>query len=225
MFESIIKDGYAGAKEILICLGAAFITGLVFAFLSAWKTESSRSFLIGTMFLPLTAALIIFLVNGSIGTGIAIAGAFGLVKFRSAQGSAREIAIVFIAVAGGLAFGTGYIGYGVLFLLFCGALLFAFERFGIFKDKKEDAVRCLKITVPEGLNYDGAFDDVFKEYTSSCSLVQARTANMGSMYRLTYRISLKDETRTKEMIDALRCRNGNLEISVELPEMRTENVL
>ncbi len=225
MFDSIFTDGLVTPSSVIICLAAAFITGLVYAVLCCYKTESSRSFLIGTAFLPTTVALVICLVNGNIGAGVAIAGAFGLVRFRSAPGTAREISIIFIAMAAGLAFGMGYIGYGIIFLLVCGVLLFVCELFGVFEKKTDNTEKYLKITIPEGLNYSGAFDDIFDQFASKVSLEQVRTVNMGSMFKLTYKVKLKDCTKTKEMIDMIRCRNANLEVTLETAEAKKEGIL
>ena len=154
-------------------------------------------------------------VNREIGTGIAIAGAFSLVRFRSAQGSAEEIVVVFVAMAGGLAFGTGYIAYGVIFLLAMGLIYLVLEYTNIWSHKKQKEERILKITIPEDLSYASVFDDLFKKYTTSHELVGVKTTNMGSMFRLSYRIVVKDINQEKNFVDELRERNGNLEIAIE----------
>lgn len=161
------------------------------------------------------------LVNGSIGTGIAVMGAFSLVRFRSVPGSAREIISLFLCMAVGLAAATGYLGIAVVFTaVVCAVLLLA--------EKVRPApagVRELKLTVPESLNYVHAFDDVFGQYTASCRLISARTTNMGSLYRLHYRLTMKDPEEERAMIDALRCRNGNLEIMLGTAPDETGAVL
>lgn len=160
--------------------------------------------------LPAMVQIVIMLVNGNLGTGIAVLGAFSLVRFRSAPGSAREIGAIFFAMAIGLSTGMGYIGYSVLFLLVIGlaTILIAISKFGEVSSEEKD----LKITIPENLDYTGIFDDLFSKYTNTVKLLQVKTSNMGSLYELHYRITLADPAREKKFIDEIRCRNGNLNI-------------
>lgn len=162
--------------------------------------------------LPMTVAAVIAIVNGNLGVGVAIAGAFGLVRFRSAPGTAREIAAIFIAMASGLAFGTGYLAYGAIFLTACGIILFAFALITEKKKNSKVLEKIIKITIPETLDYTTAFDDVFSEYTVRSELEKVKSVNMGSMFRLSYRVTLKNADCEKNMLDAIRIRNGNLEI-------------
>lgn len=143
---------------------------------------------------------------------LAIAGAFGLVRFRSAPGTAREIAVIFIAMAAGLAFGMGYLAYGAIFLLASGVLLYAFGIFVAKADSLRGMEKKVKVTIPEALDYTSVFDDIFSEYTEKSELETVKSTNMGSMFRLTYRVTLKNAECEKPMIDAIRTRNGNLEI-------------
>ena len=150
------------------------------------------------------------LVNGNLGTGVAVMGAFGLVRFRSAPGNAREIGSVFLAMAIGLATGMGYLGIAVLLLLIIGAAILILTEipFGSQSFSQKE----LKVTIPENLDYAGIFDDLFEKYTKSAELMKVRTTNMGSLYELCYRIELKKEEEEKAMLDDIRCRNGNLTI-------------
>ena len=150
-------------------------------------------------------------VNGNVGTGVAVAGAFSLVRFRSVPGNARDICCIFLAMAMGLATGTGYIALAVLLVLIVGIMNIVFALTG-FAASDMEGVKELTVTIPESLDYTGAFDDIFDEYTESCDLSKVRTTNMGSLYRLKYMIRMKDESREKQMLDELRCRNGNLDI-------------
>ena len=150
------------------------------------------------------------LVNGNLGTGVAVMGAFGLVRFRSAPGNAREIGSVFLAMAIGLATGMGYLGIAVLLLLIIGAAILILT--GIPFGSQSFSQKELKVTIPENLDYAGIFDDLFEKYTKSAELMKVRTTNMGSLYELCYRIELKKEEEEKEMLDDIRCRNGNLTI-------------
>ena len=160
----------------------------------------------------MTVAAVIALVNGNLGVGVAIAGAFGLVRFRSAPGTAREIAAIFIAMAAGLAFGMGYIAYGAIFLLGSGCLLFVFGKFAKKAEILRDREKIIKITIPESLDYTEVFDDIFAKFASSAKLEKVKSANMGSMFRLSYRVTLKNAGSEKPMLDEIRTRNGNLEI-------------
>ena len=151
------------------------------------------------------------LVNGNLGTGVAIAGAFGLVRFRSAPGTAREISGVFLSMALGLATGMGYVGLAVVaFVILAAALaLLTAVNFG----QRSESERVLKITIPENLDYEGLFDDLFAQYTLSHTLTRVKTSNMGTLYDLEYHITLPSETVPKAFLDDLRCRNGNLNIT------------
>ena len=212
MFESIFTDGNVPAISFFIVLGASLIVGVIYAFLAYYKSGSSMNFFVASALIPMTVAAVIALVNGNLGAGVAIAGAFGLVRFRSAPGTAREIAVIFIAMAAGLAFGMGYIAYGAILLLVCGALLFVFGKLTKRAKQAKSLEKTVKITIPETLDYTSVFDDVFEKYTRSFSLEKVKSTNMGSMFRLSYNVALKSAESEKAMLDEIRMRNGNLEI-------------
>lgn len=214
MFESLFKNG-VNPEQVLICLLSALISGFIFALLCYVKSKSSKSFFITALMLPLVVALVIILVNGSIGTGIAIAGAFSLVRFRSAQGTAKEICVIFISMASGLAFGMGYVGYGVLFLVACGLILLLLGNTKLFERKIDSNEKIIRITIPEELDYTCIFSDLFNKYTEQFEIIKVKTINMGSMFRIYYKIIIKTNINEKEMIDEIRCRNGNLEVSMQ----------
>ena len=197
--------------SFLICTGVSLLLGVGTALVAGYRIRSTQSLAITLAILPAVVQAVIMLVNGSIGAGIAVAGAFSLVRFRSAPGTAREIAAIFLAMAIGLATGMGYVGLAVLlFLILAGAMLaLTVLRFG----QKEDAGRILKITIPEDLDYDGLFDDLFERYTTAHTLEKVKTTNMGTLYELRYRITLRQEPIPKVFLDELRCRNGNLNIT------------
>ena len=197
--------------SFLICTGVSLLLGVGTALVAGYRSRSTQSLAITLAILPAVVQAVIMLVNGSIGAGIAVAGAFSLVRFRSAPGTAREIAAIFLAMAIGLATGMGYVGLAVLlFLILAGAMLaLTVLRFG----QKEDAGRILKITIPEDLDYDGLFDDLFERYTTAHTLEKVKTTNMGTLYELRYRITLRQEPVPKVFLDELRCRNGNLNIT------------
>ena len=197
--------------SFLICTGVSLLLGVGTALVAGYRSRSTQSLAVTLAILPAVVQAVIMLVNGSIGAGIAVAGAFSLVRFRSAPGTAREIAAIFLAMAIGLATGMGYVGLAVLlFLILAGAMLaLTALRFG----QKEDAGRILKITIPEDLDYDGLFDDLFERYTTAHTLEKVKTTNMGTLYELRYRITLWQEPVPKVFLDELRCRNGNLNIT------------
>jgi uncharacterized membrane protein YhiD involved in acid resistance len=158
------------------------------------------------------------MVNGNVGAGVAVAGAFSLVRFRSAPGTAREICSLFLAMGAGLITGMGYLGYAVLFTLILGAVMFGLNAADFGKGKSSEFDKSLRVTIPEDINFSEVFDDLFEKYTSKHEVVSVKTSNMGSLYKLHYNISLKKDADVKEFIDEIRCRNGNLEISMSRQE-------
>lgn len=166
----------------------------------------------------MAVAVVIELVNGNLGVGVAIAGAFGLVRFRSAQGTAKEIAAFFVAMASGLAFGMGFMAYGVIVLLVAGAIILVCNLL-MNKPKKASLEKIIKITIPESLDYTTVFDDIFGVFTTYSDLESVKSVNMGSMFRLSYRVKLKTREDEKMLIDAIRTRNGNLEIQCSRADM------
>ena len=216
LFSSVLtsSSGEVSFAAVGICLLASLLLGFVIALLHSYKNNGSKNFLVTLALLPAIVQLIITLVNGNLGTGVAVMGAFSLVRFRSVPGNAREICSLLLAMAVGLATGTGYIAVAACFVIVMGAvmLLYRATRFGESRQIK----KTLRVTVPESLDYTGVFDDLFEKYTESCQLVKVKTSGMGSLFKLEYRIVLKDGKNEKAFIDELRCRNGNLEISCGL---------
>ncbi len=209
MLDSIITMDIT-LSIFLLCSAASLLLGIAAAFVMTRGTHTTQSFCMTIAVLPLAVQTVIMLVNGNLGAGVAVAGAFGLVRFRSAPGSAREIAAIFFAMTLGLATGMGYLGLAVLFFaIFAAAfLLLGVLHFG----KGDETERILKITIPENLDYDGLFTDVFRRYLRSCALEQVKTTNMGTLYELQYRVVFRQPQISKDFLDELRCRNGNLNI-------------
>ncbi|MDD7267141.1 MAG: DUF4956 domain-containing protein [Lachnospiraceae bacterium] len=209
MLNSIIQSSIT-VQVFLACTAVSAALGLLSALLCKFKNQTSQSFLITIAMLPAIVQMIIMLVNGNIGAGVAVAGAFGLVRFRSAPGTAREITAVFMAMALGLATGMGYIGLAALF--FTAMALFqialAAVNFGTVVEGKRD----LRITIPENLDYEGIFDDLFEKYTKMAKLESVKTSNLGTLYELRYEVTLKGESVPKAFLDEIRTRNGNLNI-------------
>ena len=214
LFSAIYTDTFT-IQTYLICTAVSLVLGALIAFTANFRAKQSKSFLLALFLIPAIVQTVIMLVNGSVGTGVAVMGAFSLVRFRSVAGSAKEIVSIFLAMATGLATAMGYIGLAiVIVLILCIAMIIAsFIRL----KEKDDLVRELKITVPEDLNYAHSFDDVFEKYTKVYKLQNVKTTNMGSLSKLSYNIELKSEDDIQDFINDLRCRNGNLEISVMIP--------
>ena len=220
IFESDLSQSIT-INEFISCLVASLILGLILAVLFSIKSRSTKGFVTTLALLPAIVCVVIMMVNGNIGAGVAVAGAFSLVRFRSAPGSAREIAAIFLAMSAGLACGMGYLGFAFLFVAIVGVLFTAYNYVDYLLSKRAGARKTLKITIPEDLDYTDVFDDLFKEYTRDCVLVRVKTANMGSMFKLTYDLTLRQPKREKEFVDKLRERNGNLEIMISREEPRT----
>ena len=215
MFDSMLDTIFTGsqitASAFFMTTALALLLGIGTALLCMYKNKYSQSFAVTLAMLPAMVAVVIMLVNGNIGAGVAVAGGFSLVRFRSAAGTAREIGMIFLAMTLGLALGMGYIGLAAVFFAVMAVftIVLTSVRFG----GKKESERSLKITIPENLDYEGLFDDLFATYTDSIELDKVKTTNMGTLYELTYRVVLKDAAKTKEFLDAIRCRNGNLTIS------------
>lgn len=197
-------------SQILTCTLISLILGLGVAALYMYRNTYTKSFVITLALLPAMIQLVIMIVNGNLGTGVAVMGAFSLVRFRSVPGSAREISSIFLAMAVGLATGMGYLLVAAVFLAVIGLMSTLLNSLPIGEQSQQE--RDLKITIPENLDYCGIFDDLFREFTQKSELLRVKTTNMGSLYELNYRIVLNTPEVEKRFIDALRCRNGNLNI-------------
>ena len=221
-FGSSLINEMPSIGEFLIRTACSLLCGLIVALVYMHKNKYSKSMAITLVLLPFTVQVIIMVVNGNVGTGIAVAGAFSLVRFRSVPGSARDIGSLFLAMAMGLVTGIGHILYALIFLLLSSAasLLLVYVRFG----QRETNARVMKITIPENLDYEGLFDDILRKYTTSYDLDKVKTSNMGSLYELTYIIQLKSASMPKEFLDELRCRNGNLNILVSREQINGEEL-
>jgi len=192
---------------------SSLVLGLVLAVFSK-DSESSRGFVVTLALLPAIVSVVIMAVNGNIGAGVAVAGAFGLVRFRSAQGSAKEIGSLFLAMAVGMLSGMGYVFYAAVFELIMLIVICLYRAVDIGADKNTELARSLRITIPEDLDYTGVFDEVFDEFTSEHRLISAKTSGMGSVFKLDYTLTLVSGDIEKKFIDSLRCRNGNLEVAI-----------
>ena len=210
IFDSILTGTDITFGIYLACLLAAGACGVVTALAAAFRSHASKSFLSSLILLPMIVCTVIAMVNGNVGTGIAVMGAFSLIRFRSVPGKARDIVVIFLAMTAGLACAGGYVAIALAFTLIVSLGMIVITLIPMGNERCMD----LRITVPESLRYFNEFDEVFAQYVKSHRLVQAKTTNMGSLYKLHYRVEMKDVKQSQAFIDDLRCRNGNLEISL-----------
>lgn len=212
-------------QTFLISIAVSLVLGALMAAVYCFRSQHSRSFTVTLALLPATVSVVIMLVSGNLGAGVAVAGTFSLVRFRSTPGTAREITAIFLAMAVGLACGMGYPGFAVLFALVMCLMnvIYTLTNFGGRSNAK--LCRVLRVTVPENLDYPTVFDDLFSKYTSRAQLTEVKTTNLGSLNRLTYELTLRSPGTEKEFIDELRCRNGNLEISMSFQSTESREML
>ena len=200
--------------DFVITIIAALVLGAVLAFTYKFRSNPTKSF-VGTLaILPAVVSVVILMVSGSLGAGVAVAGTFSLVRFRSAPGTAKEIGAIFMAMAVGLACGMGFMGAAVVFTVIMCVVVLVYELIGFEKSNSTGLNKTINITVPEDLDYSEIFDEVWENYTNKVEMIRVKTTNLGSLNKLTYNITLKEKNTEKKLIDDLRCRNGNLEISM-----------
>jgi len=227
IFDSLITTDSTTSISItgfVACILAAILFGLIISKVFQYKNTSTKSFLATLAVLPAVVGVVIMMVNGSIGAGIAVAGAFSLIRFRSVPGTAKEISAIFVAMAVGLSCGMGYIGYGFIFTLIISVLIIVLEKTNFGSQKNGLKHQVYRITIPEDLDYTHVFDGIFKKYTNEYTLEQVKTTNMGSLFRLTYTVEMKKEANEKALIDELRTRNGNLEITSSVQSTINESL-
>ena len=210
MLINVLKD--TSTYTILLSMGVALMLGLVIAMIHKATSKYSKNFLVTITILPLLVATVILVVNGNLGMGVAVAGAFGLVRFRSIAGTSKEILSIFFAMAIGLAIGAGYSILAIIVTLLGGIGIIVFSKTGIFEQNNNE--KYLKITIPENIDYTEVFNDILDKYTYKYTLEQVKTTNLGSMFELKYLIMLGKSINEKDFIDELRVRNGNLKISL-----------
>lgn len=214
MLQSILETNQAGVittGSFLVCTAISVVLGILGSLIYMYQNTYTKGFSVTLAALPLAVQVVITLVNGNLGVGVAVAGAFSLTRFRSAAGGGREIGAIFLAMAIGLATGMGYIGVAILLLAVSGLLQLILLKtsFGSGSGEKE-----LVITIPESLDYQTVFDDLMEKYTNKWEQIKVKTTNMGACYEIRYTVLLKDDKKTKEFLDEIRCRNGNLTVSL-----------
>lgn len=213
MLSSILNEDITLTKIIIIFL-SSIILGLIIALTHKITSKYTKNFLISLTIIPLMVSAIILAVNGSLGTGIAVAGAFSLIRFRSVPGTSKEILSILTSMTLGLVLGTGYIFYGIIITIVFALMVLLFSKIKLF-DNNDNKI--LKILVPENLDYSDVFNDEFKQYLESYEINQVKTTNMGSLFEITYLVNLKKNINEKEFIDKLRIKNGNLKINLSKP--------
>lgn len=200
--------------DFLLCVMCALAVGLLLAACYMYRTRYTKSFVATLALLPSVVCVVIMMVNGNVGAGVAVTGAFSLVRFRSVPGTAKEIGAIFLAMGTGIIVGMGYLGYAILCAAVLGGASALYSRLDFGCTRKNALQKTLQITIPEDLDYTGVFDDILRQYASEYELAQVKTTHMGSLFRLTYHLTLRAANQEKQLLDELRCRNGNLEISV-----------
>lgn len=214
MITSILQNGMT-TQALFICIGVALMLGIILSVVYMVSGTYTKSYIITLVILPVLVQTVIMLVNGNLGVGMAVVGAFSLVRFRSVPGTSREISGILFAMVIGLATGMGYVYYAVMIGAIVSVLMLIMGKTSFGEENKNKKV--LRILIPEDLDYTSVFDDLLEEYTSFCQLDQVRTTNLGSMFDLYYTVVLKDEKMGKKFLDELRCRNGNLSITLSRP--------
>ncbi len=210
MFSTIFVGDFT-LGQFLVAVCSSLILGFLVSLFYMYKNIHTKSLALTLILIPAIETVVIMMVNGNLGAGIAVAGSFSLIRFRSVKGSAKELTCIFLSMAIGIICGTGYIALGFVFTILLLLVSFVLTLVNYGEHHKE---RFLKIVCPESLNYDDAFIDILKNYTKSYELINVKTVNLGSLYRIDYRISLKNESDIKKMLDEIRVRNSNLEVSI-----------
>lgn len=226
MLESIFSASTSAAtislQECLICLGVAILLGLVISFVHKMTTKTTANFLLTIAILPALVQVVILLINGNLGTSLAVAGAFSLIRFRSMPGNSKEIITVFWAMTIGLALGMGYIAFSVIVTVIVALLMFIINA--ALTKMQNTHTKKLKIVIPENLDYNEVFEDLFKKYTDKQELLKVKTTNMGSMFELTYLITLKKDINEKAFVDDIRVRNSNMLVMLQREEINEEEL-
>ena len=225
MFDPIFSsETLTSVEQFFIMAGVAIVSGFIYSWILSFRIHSTKRFFLVNAILPFVVGAILSFVNGNLGVGIAIGGAFALIRFRSAPGSADEIVAIFISMASGVAFGMGYLAYGVIILIGLALLYNLLTFLPIYDHKNKTENKLLKVTIPESLNYNDVFKPTFERYLKEVESLGVKTTGMGSMFRLSFKIKMKNIEEEKAMIDEIRTLNGNLEIQV-VPYAGEENVL
>lgn len=217
IFNSTSADTAISLTNAMLTMAISFISGGLISFTymkTCNKKGYSQNFALTLIIIPIVVAIIVFLIGSNIARAFSLAGAFSIIKFRSEPGDSKDISYILFTMAAGLACGVGAFGYAVLFTIFLCLLMRTLNllNFG----SKKTSQKLLKVTIPEDLNYEDAFDDIFEKFTTSYDLIKVKTTDLGSLYQLVYGVSMDNKISQKEFLDELRCRNGNLNITLSM---------
>ena len=220
MLESILSsstEATISLENCLVCIGVAIILGIVISLVHKFTSKATPNFLLTLALLPVLVQVVILLVNGNLGTSLAVAGAFSLIRFRSMQGNSKELISIFWAMTTGLALGMGYVTLAVIITVIVGILMFVISK--LLEGRQNSSARKLKIVIPENLDYTEVFNDLIEKYTNKAELQKAKTTNMGSTYELVYIVNMKNNVKEKDFLDEIRVRNGNMLVMLEREEV------
>ena len=223
MFKSILEESSTGTLQIqsvLICWTVAVVLGLIIAYVHKKTTKHTTNFLLSLTVLPLLVQIVIMMVNGNLGTSVAVLGAFSLIRFRSLPGNSKEIVSIFWAMAIGLAIGMGQVLFAVVVTIFVAIIILIMNKINF--GEKTQGERKLKVVIPESLDYTNIFDDIFDKYLEKSELEKVKTTNMGSMFEIAYLIEMKKNANEKEFMDDIRTRNGNLTVMISRVQEEAE---
>ena len=216
MFSSIFTESIT-IYSMLIMILSSIMTGIISSYILSYAIKSSKRFFVATSLMGVTIAIIVAFVNGEnvgLGAGVAIGGAFSLTRFRSAQGSSEELGAILISSASGIAFGMGYIAYGVLISILLSLIMLVVSKTNLFNTKSKRIEKLVKVTIPEDVNYEEVFKDVFESHSTEYEYISVKTSDMGSLFKVSIKVILKPNTSEKELLDELRIRNSNLEVQI-----------
>lgn len=214
LFDSIFEQKSSSGWLFFLCIVISLLIGFIYFLAYKIKNRTSKSMEFSLILLPAIVCVLIIVVNGNIGVGVAVAGAFSLVRFRSAPGSSKEICLIFMGMTSGVIVGSGYLLYAIIFTVIMSIIIIIFNLL-VTNSKKERKI--LKITLPEDLNYEDIFKDILTKYTNYCNVIRVKTSDLGSLFHITYEIEMKKNLKQKDLIDELRIVNGNLEIMISQP--------
>lgn len=222
MFNTIFDSTATGldVKTVLISAAVALVLGIMVALTHMYTSKTTKSFTITLATLPLLVMAVMIMINGNLGTSIAILGAFSLIRFRSIQGDAKELLSIFFVMMIGLALGMGHVLFAIVISVIAIVAIIILSLTNFLEPNTYN--RTLKIVVPEDLDYEGAFDEIFKKYTKHAKLVRTKTMNMGSLYKLSYDVTLKHDIKEKDFLDEIRVKNCNLKVMLNRPESEKE---
>lgn len=218
MFTSILNDaeGLMSVSDFLFCTGTSIVCGFIIALIYMFRSHYTKNFVTALILLPALVQVVIMVVNGNLGRSIAVMGAFALLRFRSAPGNSKDMTALLFSIVVGLANGMGYLTFSICVVVVVGLVFFLINATHFAESGRK--YKTLNVLIPENLDYEEVFHDIFEQYLLSAQLVKVKTTDLGSMFELSYEIVLKDPKKEKELIDAIRCRNGNLTITCSQPQ-------